>query len=114
MYVQSDIEQRRPLFDSLAWILILAIFCVLAWVVTLLHDLTEESRNGLLKAAQERAEIRIEATKQRIAMQKDLDDLHGRLTVAPSDVMKEVKEIKQMLSGGFFKKRNKFIFREGF
>lgn len=101
--LSTTCSNYRPRFDTLAWLLMFAIFGIL---VIMHNDVRELERRSELATA-ERNDIRAIATEQHNTLKliaevnatqtKVLTDVAARLDTSPSNVMREVKSIKQLL-----------------
>lgn len=73
--LRPDSEYRRPLFDSLAWIMMIFLFLLLAMVWTTLDKMEEQNREYWASANKYRQELQDENTEQ----SKSILDLHTKV-----------------------------------
>jgi hypothetical protein len=84
----------RPLmFDSLAWIMMVFLFALLAMVWNLLNNMQREQTKEWKDAAEQRVAIRADNLRQ----EQEIAAINLKLKTAPSDVMEQVQQIKSLL-----------------
>src|SRR5262245_60351430 len=92
-----DINWRRLPFSLLDKFLLIALFGILWMTFDQIRVLKLDIAAGLKEAAQERAQIRGEGEKQRLALLAQINNLNSSLSVQPAQVLDEVKSIKAYL-----------------
>src|ERR1043165_6366478 len=90
----SRVRVDRPLlFDSLAWIMMLFLFALLAMVWTTLDHMQKKQIAEWDNASKQRALIRDDNLRQ----EQEIATITLKLQTAPADVMNEVQQIKSIL-----------------